>query len=189
MPGLGHSLFSAKQATRNGVVSIFGMDNSRLIWYSSNSKSYRVYTPTTRRIMESRNVIFIGHRRGYSCHLWKNHRPSVFRRKWTATITSLTTTFYWTFTTSLRCWTSCLVVPSITSLLASFQRTLKRLDSWIGPMTSPGETCCKEDVPGYRKREFRQGESHQTGPCLGKWRWRNFHRSSRCHPKAGALPL
>ena len=31
----------------------------RLVGYSSNSKSYRVYNPVTRCIMESRNVIFI----------------------------------------------------------------------------------------------------------------------------------
>ena len=31
----------------------------RLIGYSNNSKSYRVYNPAPRRIMESRNVIFI----------------------------------------------------------------------------------------------------------------------------------
>ena len=31
----------------------------RLVGYRNNSKSYRVYNPVTRRIMESRNVIFI----------------------------------------------------------------------------------------------------------------------------------
>ena len=31
----------------------------RSVGYSSNSKSYRVYNPATRCIMESRNVIFI----------------------------------------------------------------------------------------------------------------------------------
>ena len=31
----------------------------RLVGYSNNSKSYRVYNPATRRIMESLNVIFI----------------------------------------------------------------------------------------------------------------------------------
>ena len=31
----------------------------RLVGYSNNSKSYRVYNPATRRIMESRNVVFI----------------------------------------------------------------------------------------------------------------------------------
>ena len=31
----------------------------RLVGYSNNSKSYRVYNPATRRIMESRNIIFI----------------------------------------------------------------------------------------------------------------------------------
>ena len=31
----------------------------RLVGYSNNSKSYLVYNPVTRRIMESRNVIFI----------------------------------------------------------------------------------------------------------------------------------
>ena len=31
----------------------------RLVGYSNNSKSYRVYNPATRRIMESRNVNFI----------------------------------------------------------------------------------------------------------------------------------
>ena len=34
-------------------------DEGRLVGCSSNSKSYRVYNPVTRYIMESRNVIFI----------------------------------------------------------------------------------------------------------------------------------
>ena len=31
----------------------------RLVWYNNDSKSYRVYNPATRRILESRNAIFI----------------------------------------------------------------------------------------------------------------------------------
>ena len=34
-------------------------EEGRLVRYSNNSKSYRVYNPATRRIMERRNVIFI----------------------------------------------------------------------------------------------------------------------------------
>ena len=64
----------------------------RRVGYNNNSKSYRVYNPGTRRIVESRNVIFI---ETPSRHRRKKLRSRLIRQAtaWTTTIKSQTMTF------------------------------------------------------------------------------------------------
>ena len=75
----------------------------RLVGYNNNSKSFRVYNPATRRIMESRNVIFIETPSCLFPHHWKKRRSSLIRQAtaWTTTTASHTTTFCATFAITL----------------------------------------------------------------------------------------
>ena len=91
----------------------------RRVGYSNNRKSYRVYNPVTRCIMESRNVIFM---ETPSRHRWKKLRSRFIRQAtaWTTTTTSQATTFCAVFTITFPCWnrfpgrllTTCLLYTS-----------------------------------------------------------------------------
>ena len=79
----------------------------RLVGYSNNSKSYRVYDPVIRRIMESRNVIFIETpSRLLPPPSEVSHTQLLPRRatQRTSTITPQMTTFCGIFAITLRCW-------------------------------------------------------------------------------------
>ena len=73
--------------------------------------------------------------------------------------------------------------PSTIILRAVFQRTLRSPNSRNRLAKLPREICCKEEVSGYRKREFCQGESYWPGPYPGERRWRKFRWSSQYHQR------
>ena len=154
----------------------------RLVGYSNNSKSYRVYNPATRRIMESRNVIFI---ETPSC-LFRPPRKKLRRRlirhatAWTTTTTSQTTTVCTIFAITLPCWNRFPVLLLTTSPWAGSQTIHRWLNSWSGSARSLGGTRWTEELQDHRKKGRCPGESLRTEFCRKLFL---NHRSRRCPPR------
>ena len=126
-----------------------------LVGCSNSSNSYHVYNPATRRIMASRNAIFIEIPSCLLPPLSEEMTPEPLR--WEVNDHNFITDD--DFLRDIRDLTSVLdPLPGssadyITVGGLPMKPQVAELSDRISDIT--GKTCCKEDVPDYRKTEFR----------------------------------
>lgn len=130
-----------------------------------------------RRIMESRNAVFIDTLSLLLPPPWEKpqmracgHKKFVTR---SATTVSQTTIFSAIFATTRRWWNSSWALLPMISLQASVHRTHRLRNSWNKSAKLPGRRCCKKEPQDYFRRDFQLGDRRQKS-------WRKFFEREIC---------